>query len=488
MGEDHIPRPLAQEHATHPEHSIGTFEGLERLTLGLDHDGALGEERIAQLLYPREETVLRHILGVEGLQRGADQGHRGDGDDLPDASHHRIAELLHLGEPLRPRTVEEGPPLVRHGSEPGRHGDRFPDHDGGPPVPLPAACREATEARDRVVEHAAELREPRERRRPRRDARLVQQGPVLEHAVVVERDGHDVHPFREPRRAGGAEHVVEESDLRGAEPAVAGQAPLGEDPLRDAVPRDELHVPLEHRVIQRFTVASTDEIGAERLEEVFEREDARPLPHRIRDRDLPGETIAGEHVVGVRAVVHQVDHDALARESGERLRVPYRDRRLVEQVQRSLRERVAELVVHEEVERRHDLVDVQPDPSPDGVLAEAVLHRVRAHRQRDRLIGEERVGDVALPGELEAVHAGPEAEEGPEGGAARPATPRQDAARCQQQEPDRPPEVAAHAFPRRASQSRGVSDTGARITLEMTIRTRRTSTPIPCPFAGVIPS
>ena len=78
-----------------------------------------------------------------------------------------------------------------------------------------------------------------------------------------------------------AEHVVEQSDLRRLEAPVAREAALEKDSLRHALARDELHVSLEHRVVQRLAILPADEIRAERLEDVLERKRARPLADRI---------------------------------------------------------------------------------------------------------------------------------------------------------------------------------------------------------------
>src|SRR3989442_2127523 len=74
-----------------------------------------------------------------------------------------------------------------------------------------------------------------------------------------------------------AADVIEQAELRRAQPAIAREAALEEDALRYAVAGDELDVALEHGVIQRLAEAASHEVGAEGLEHVFERPGAGPL-------------------------------------------------------------------------------------------------------------------------------------------------------------------------------------------------------------------
>jgi hypothetical protein len=94
------------------------------------------------------------------------------------------------------------------------------------------------------------------------------------------------------RVAANAEHVVEQPDLPGSQLPVARQPALEEDPLRHAVPGDELNVALEHRVVERLPVPAADEVRSERLEDVLQWERTRPFPDGVADRDLTGERVA----------------------------------------------------------------------------------------------------------------------------------------------------------------------------------------------------
>ena len=92
----------------------------------------------------------------------------------------------------------------------------------------------------------------------------------------------------------------------------------------------ELHVPLEHRVVQRLAIAPSHEVRAERLEDVLQRKRARPFAHGVRERDLAGERVAHEHVVGVRPMIDEVDRDGVGWKRFVRLVI---DRDLVEEVE-----------------------------------------------------------------------------------------------------------------------------------------------------------
>ena len=182
-----------------------------------------------------------------------------------------------------------------------------------------------------------------------------------------------------------AEDVVEQPDLRRLEAAVAREPALEKDSLRHALARDELHVALEDRVVQRLAVFSSHEIRAERLEHVLERKGARPLADRVGDGDLTGERIAHEHVVGVGPMIHQVDEDRVARQRLERRGILLLDRHLIEEIQHPLGDAIPDLVVGDDVEEGNDLFDVDADPLPCVGLADASPSRHdRARRSRSR--------------------------------------------------------------------------------------------------------
>ena len=107
--------------------------------------------------------------------------------------------------------------------------------------------------------------------------------------------------------------VVEHPQLRLLERAVARQAAFDEDALRHAVLRDRADERRQHRVVQRLAIAAPDEVAAEPFEEMIERPDARPLADRVRQRDELEEHVRDEDVVGIRAVVDEVDDDRVLR-------------------------------------------------------------------------------------------------------------------------------------------------------------------------------
>src|SRR5207245_5728619 len=80
---------------------------------------------------------------------------------------------------------------------------------------------------------------------------LADQGAILQHPVVVDGHGDEPDVPRERRVEQRAADVIEQAELRRAQPAIAREAALEEDALRHAVAGDELDVALEHGVIQR---------------------------------------------------------------------------------------------------------------------------------------------------------------------------------------------------------------------------------------------
>ena len=132
---------------------------------------------------------------------------------------------------------------------------------------------------------------------------------------------------------------------------------------------------------------------------MLERECARPFAHRVRDCDVAGEGVTHEHVVRIGSMVHQVHEDGV---TGQRMTaglVLVLDGHLVEEIQQPAGGPISEMVVRDDVEEGHDLVDVAVDNRPglargctlvngmpldrvtnDGV-AEQLLSHVRPARQ-----------------------------------------------------------------------------------------------------------
>src|SRR5689334_6606354 len=153
--------------------------------------------------------------------------------------------------------------------------------------------------------------------------------------------------------AGNTNHVIEQPDLRPTEPAVATESALEKDSLRNAVAGDQLYVLLEHGVIQLLAVFAAHEVRAERLEDVFQRKGTRPFADSVRDGDLPREDVPNQHVVGIRSVIHQVDHDRIPGQLRRFTRVFGGD--LIKEVEKRPTDDEAELVVRQNVEERDDL-------------------------------------------------------------------------------------------------------------------------------------
>src|SRR5207245_746614 len=102
------------------------------------------------------------------------------------------------------------------------------------PAPRSALCRSARRA-------SQSARDPVGRSSFWRH-QLGQRRAVLEHAVVVDGDGHEVERAPEALVALDAGQVVEQAELRGTKRPIAAEAALDEHALRDTVARDELDV------------------------------------------------------------------------------------------------------------------------------------------------------------------------------------------------------------------------------------------------------
>ncbi len=111
-------------------------------------------------------------------------------------------------------------------------------------------------------------------------------------------------------------------------------------------------------MVQGLAEAAPDEIRAERLEHVLERPGTRPLAHGVAHVHPARQHVRHQDVIGVGAVIHQVDDDVAFGDARERRLVLIVDGDLEQQVDEDLGGVVAELVIRKDVEIGDDLVDV----------------------------------------------------------------------------------------------------------------------------------
>src|SRR2546423_9168627 len=175
--------------------------------------------------------------------------------------------------------------------------------------------------------------------------------------------------------------------------------------MRHPVLGDRADERREDGVVERLAVATADEVGAEPFEEVVQRPDARPLPHRVREGDELEEHVRDEDVVGVGAVVDDVDDGGVARRGLVEVAQPLAlDDGAIEEVHDRARDRRAEAVVREEVELRDDLAQVGPGLLRGLLDGDVVRLRVLAHGLDDVARAEHLELDEGVPPlELEAV-------------------------------------------------------------------------------------
>src|SRR2546423_12249834 len=279
--------------------------------------------------------------------------------------------------------------------------NRIADHHRRAAIALPSARGQSDKIPPHVGNDFAELYDARWTFPSLARVKFSEQRSIFEHPIVVHGDRYDVYPVADLAIAGDAQHVIEQPDLGLTQTPVATESPLEKDSLRHAVTRDQLHVSLEHSVKKLFAILAANEIRAKRFEDVLERKRPRPFADGVRDGDLAGQYVADEHVVRVRAVVHQIDHHRIL---GHLLRLArVLGRYLVEEIQQRSADDETEFVVGENVEERNDLVDVGLDAFPRLRFADPLLDRVFFNCIGDGGIGEQSFANERLPGELESI-------------------------------------------------------------------------------------
>jgi len=154
-------------------------------------------------------------------------------------------------------------------------------------------------------------------------------------------------------------------------------------------------------MVQRLPETATDEIRSERLEHVFEGPHACPFAHRVAHVRAVGQHVGDHDIVHVGAVVHGIDDDIALGDALQRRLVLVIDGHPVQQIEHDLGEVVADLVVGQDIQLWHDLVDVLLDLPPHLGLREGVLLCVAEDRRLDDRIGGE--GQLGGSGVLEMV-------------------------------------------------------------------------------------
>jgi hypothetical protein len=184
--------------------------------------------------------------------------------------------------------------------------------------------------------------------------------------------------------------------------------------LSDPVAGDELDVSLQHQVIERLPVASPDEVRPERLEHVLQRPHPSPLAHCVADAHRPGQHVGHHHVVGVGTVVHEVDHDVPPGDGVEGLAVLVLGTHSIEEVHQHTSDVVAEPVIGQHVEERHDLVDVALHPHAAVELAHPLGLAMDFHCLLHPGVAQQLLPDGPLAHELVPVQPRPELVQGAE--------------------------------------------------------------------------
>src|SRR5256884_6236718 len=158
-----------------------------------------------------------------------------------------------------------------------------------------------------------------------------------------------------------------------------------------------MYVLLEHCVIQGLPEAAPYEIGPERFEHVLEGPHTRPFAHRVAHVRTVGQHVGHHGLVHVGAMVHGVDDDITLGDALQRRFVLVINGHAVQEIEHDLGEVVADLVIGQNVQLRHDLVDVLLDPPTHvGVGKRVFLGGAEGRCFDDRISREGRFGGAAL--------------------------------------------------------------------------------------------
>ncbi len=264
---------------------------------------------------------------------------------------------------------------------------------------MPAAAQHQGE----IAAQEAQGRAGGEEAVPLRPLRLEveEEGAVLQDAVVVDphRDEHQVAVAVEGIE--GAQHVVEDAELRRAQAAVPGEPSFRIDRLWHSGGGRHVDVALEDPAVERIARAPPHEVGAGRADQGLERPDPRPLPHGVGEGRAVRGQVAHQDVVHVAAVVHQEDHGRAGGHGGEPRLVREAEPHAVEELRHPLREPVADPEIEVDVEGGDDLAGVALHPADQHLAGDPLLAGERVHRLDHRGVVDQAVDQHPPPGAVE---------------------------------------------------------------------------------------
>ena len=218
-----------------------------------------------------------------------------------------------------------------------------------PPDPLPQAFADPRREHQWIEGKARALALGRGGRRG--------QDAVLEHAVVVEADGHE-DDVAGPVGVEARDHVAEQPELRRPQRAVARQAALGEHGLGHAGRGRHVHVARQHLAIERIRAVAAHEIAAHGADQALQRPHAGPFADGVAQRRALRHQIRDQHVVHVGAMVDDEHHRGVGRHLVERHLVEGPETHAIERGRELLRQCRADPEIGVGRERRHDLLGV----------------------------------------------------------------------------------------------------------------------------------
>ena len=180
---------------------------------------------------------------------------------------------------------------------------------------------------------------------------------VLEHAVVVEADGHE-DDVAGPVGVEARDHVAEQPELGRAQRAVAREAALGEYGLRHPGRGRHVHVARQHLAIERIGAVAAHEIAAHGADQALQRPHAGPFADGVAQRRALRHQIRDQHVVHVGAMIDDEHHRGVGRHLVERHLVEGAEPHAIERGRQLLRQCGADPEIGVGRERRHDLLGV----------------------------------------------------------------------------------------------------------------------------------
>ena len=226
------------------------------------------------------------------------------------------------------------------------------------------------------------------------------QHAVLQHAVVVDADGHEDEVAR-ALRVEGRNHVVDQPELGLAQPPVAAEPAFGIDRLHHAARRGRLHVARQHLAVEPAARAAPDEVGAERAHQHAQRPDPRPFADGVAQRGAVRRHVGDDHVVHVAAVVHHEDHAGAGLDAGQRLVVGIAEAHAIEGLHRTPGDVIGDAEIGVGVEGRDDLAGVALHLPAQHLARRAGGLSLRVDRLHDLGVVAELVDEDPAPGLLE---------------------------------------------------------------------------------------